>query len=113
MRIGDRGVGIPSILDLRSSILPLPMRFPVALAAVLLPGAGRAAAQEPTSPSADSYVAVGAVRNTPPPPQEPPTPSADSIVVVGAVRNTPQQIISFAGLPLHQPVTYRVDQRAI
>lgn len=65
------------------------MRFPVALAAVLLLGAGRAAAQEPTSPS------------------------ADSIVVVGAVRNTPQQIISFAGLPLHQPVTYRVVQRAI
>ena len=58
--------------------------------ASLLAGAGRAHAQEPA-----------------------PASPADSIVVVGAVRNSPQQIISFAGLALHQPVTYRVVQRAI
>jgi len=45
--------------------------------------------------------------------QEPGSPPADSIAVLGAVRNTPQQIISFAGLVPHQPVTYRVIQRAI
>jgi outer membrane protein insertion porin family len=43
----------------------------------------------------------------------PVTQPADSIVVVGAVRNSPRQIISFSGLSLGQPVTYRVVQRAI
>lgn len=45
--------------------------------------------------------------------QEPATPSVDSIVVIGAVRNSARQVISFSNIQLYQPVTYRVVQRAI
>ncbi len=62
----------------------------LSLAAVLLFGAGRSAAQEPA-----------------------PAPIADTIEVVGAVRNSVQQIIALSGLRLTQPVTYRNVQRAI
>lgn len=68
--------------------MPRRLRALAALAA-LLTGAGRVAAQEPA-----------------------PAP-VDSIAVEGATRNSPRQVISFANLPLNQPVTYRSVQRAI
>jgi len=40
-------------------------------------------------------------------------PVVDSIAVEGAVRNSRQQIVSFSGLQVSQPVTYRTVQRAI
>ncbi|HSE52082.1 MAG TPA: POTRA domain-containing protein, partial [Gemmatimonadales bacterium] len=63
--------------------------LPLALAVSLLPGAYRVAAQEVVSPP------------------------VDSIVVVGAVRNTARQVISFSGIQIGQPATYRGIQRAI
>ncbi|HJR36372.1 MAG TPA: hypothetical protein VJ817_15550, partial [Gemmatimonadales bacterium] len=63
--------------------------LPLALAVSLLPGAHRAAAQEVVSPP------------------------VDSIVVQGAVRNTARQVISFSGIQIGQPATYRGIQRAI
>src|SRR5262245_541147 len=45
--------------------------------------------------------------------QEPVTPIIDSIAVSGSVRNSAQQIISFSGLAVAQPATYRSIQRAI
>ena len=67
------------------------MRFLLtgALAASLLSGASRAHAQEPV------------------------TPTVDSVIVLGAARNSPQQVLSFSGIQLYQPVTYRMVQRAI
>ncbi len=62
----------------------------LALVAALFAGAGRAVAQDPA-----------------------PAPPVDSISVEGAVRNSARQVISFANIPLYQPVTYRVVQRAI
>ncbi|HEX7024792.1 MAG TPA: POTRA domain-containing protein, partial [Gemmatimonadales bacterium] len=41
------------------------------------------------------------------------SPPVDSIAVVGAVRNTARQVISFSGLQVGQPATYRGVQRAI
>jgi outer membrane protein insertion porin family len=61
----------------------------LALAVSLLPGAHRVAAQEVVSPP------------------------VDSIVVQGAVRNTARQVISFSGIQIGQPATYRGIQRAI
>ncbi len=61
-----------------------------AAAVLLLTGAGQAVAQEPA-----------------------PAAAVDSITVVGAVRNSARQVISFANIPLYQPATYRVVQRAI
>src|SRR5688572_1223611 len=45
--------------------------------------------------------------------QERVSPPVDSIIVEGAVRNTPRQVISFSGIQLGQPATYRGIQRAI
>lgn len=45
--------------------------------------------------------------------QEAASPPVDSIIVEGAVRNTPRQVISFSGIQLGQPATYRGIQRAI
>jgi len=45
--------------------------------------------------------------------QEAVSPPVDSIIVEGAVRNTPRQVISFSGIQLGQPATYRGIQRAI
>ena len=45
--------------------------------------------------------------------QAPSPPIVDSLGVDGAVRNTPQQVISYSGLQLGQPATYRAVQRAI
>ena len=45
--------------------------------------------------------------------QEPVTPIIDSIAVTGNLRNSSQQIISFSGLSVAQPATYRSIQRAI
>ena len=66
-------------------------RFPplVFLAIALLIGAGNASAQEAVSPP------------------------VDSVLVVGAVRNTSRQVISFSGIQVGQPATYRGIQRAI
>ncbi len=64
-------------------------RFPLSIAALLVTGAGQASAQEAVSPP------------------------VDSIIVEGAVRNTPRQVISFSGIQLGQPATYRGIQRAI
>jgi outer membrane protein insertion porin family len=63
--------------------------LPLALAAWLLFGAEPAFAQERVSPP------------------------VDSIIVEGAVRNTARQVISFSGIQLGQPATYRGIQRAI
>jgi outer membrane protein insertion porin family len=63
--------------------------LPLALAVFLLPGAHRVAAQEVVSPP------------------------VDSIVVEGAVRNSARQVISFSGIQVGQPATYRGMQRAI
>ena len=66
------------------------LRLPAALAALLpLIGGGTAYAQETT------------------------TAAVDSIAVEGAVRNTARQVISFSGIQVSQPVTYRGVQRAI
>ena len=59
------------------------------LAAALLLGAGPASAQ----------VAV--------------SPPVDSVIVEGAVRNTSRQVITFSGIQVGQPATYRGMQRAI
>jgi outer membrane protein insertion porin family len=45
--------------------------------------------------------------------QEAVSPPVDSIIVEGAIRNTPRQVISFSGIQLGQPATYRGIQRAI
>src|SRR5687768_5157435 len=45
--------------------------------------------------------------------QEVVSPPVDSIVVQGAVRNTARQVISFSGIQIGQPATYRGIQRAI
>jgi outer membrane protein insertion porin family len=45
--------------------------------------------------------------------QEVVSPPVDSIVVQGAVRNTARQVISFSGIQVGQPATYRGIQRAI
>ncbi len=45
--------------------------------------------------------------------QDATTAPVDSIVVQGAVRNSSRQVISFSGIQLNQPVTYRIVQRAI
>ena len=45
--------------------------------------------------------------------QERVSPPVDSILVEGAVRNTARQVISFSGIQLGQPATYRGIQRAI
>jgi len=63
--------------------------LPLSLVAWLLFGAGPASAQEAVSPP------------------------VDSIIVEGAVRNTARQVISFSGIQLGQPATYRGIQRAI
>jgi outer membrane protein insertion porin family len=65
--------------------------LPAALTVLLLGGAGRAEAQDTTTASAP----------------------VDSIAVEGAVRNTPAQVIAFAAIARHQPVTYRIVQRAV
>ena len=39
--------------------------------------------------------------------QEVVSPPVDSIVVQGAVRNTARQVISFSGIQIGQPSTYR------
>jgi outer membrane protein insertion porin family len=63
--------------------------LPLSLVAWLLLGAGNGSAQEAVSPP------------------------VDSIIVEGAVRNTARQVISFSGIQLGQPATYRGIQRAI
>jgi outer membrane protein insertion porin family len=63
--------------------------LPLSLVAWLLFGAGPASAQEAVSPP------------------------VDSIIVDGAVRNTSRQVISFSGIQVGQPATYRGIQRAI
>jgi len=63
--------------------------LPLSLVAWLLLGTGNASAQEAVSPP------------------------VDSIIVEGAVRNTARQVISFSGIQLGQPATYRGIQRAI